>query len=405
MGRKLSQSRSWRVFGPGVLLVAIVTAGCARQEEAKGDPPPPEVVVRYPEILPIEESEEFTGWTRAEKTVELRARVTGYLNEVLFKEGDDVKEGTPLFKIDPRTYQADADKAEAAVRQSEAALERLQGDYRRVRSMLSSRAISVEESERIASNRLEADAGLRAARAAHEQAKLNLAFTTVIAPFSGRISRKYCDPGNLVKADDTILTTIVSLDPIHAYFEVDERTVLRLRRLIREGKVTSAREKRIPVKIGLADEEGFSREGFIDFVDNQLDHGTGTLRLRAVVPNPDTLLSPGMFVRVRVPVGPRQPATLVREEALGSDQGERFVYVVTAENKVVSRKVIVGQLEGDRRVIKGDPKSGKPPVAPGERVIVAGMQRVRPGSVVKPTLQTTQSHAQAAEAAAPRPGS
>lgn len=390
-----------RTTGLGVALLIVVT-GCARKEAAKVEPPVPEVRVRYPEVQPIEEVEEFTGWTRAEKMVELRARVTGYLNEAFFKEGDDVKEGTPLFKIDPRTYQADADKAEASVRQAEAALERLQVDYRRVR--LAGRAVSAEEVDRIGSNRIEADASLRAAKAAMEHAQLNLNFTLVKAPFTGRISRKFCDPGNLVKADETILTTLVSLDPIHVYFDVDERTVLRIRRLIHEGKVESARDKRITVKIGLADEDGFSREGYIDFVDNQLDHGTGTLRLRAVVPNKNYLLSPGMFVRVRVPVGPRQSATLVREEALGSDQGERFVYVVTKDNKVVSRKVVVGQLEGEMRVIKGDPKTGKSPVGPDERVIVAGMQRVRPGSLVKPTLVPSDRQAKAAEVK-PAPGS
>lgn len=389
-----------RTFGLGLALV-VLAGGCARKEAAKVEPPVPEVRVRYPEVQPVEEVEEFTGWTRAEKTVELRARVTGYLNEAPFKEGDDIKEGTPLFKIDPRTYQADADKAEAAVRQAEATLERLQVDYKRVR--LAGRAVSAEEVDRIASNRIEADASLRAAKAALEHAQLNLNFTVVKAPFTGRISRKNCDPGNLVKADETILTTLVSLDPIHVYFDVDERTVLRIRRLIHEGKVASARDKRITVKIGLADEDGFSREGYIDFVDNQLDHGTGTLRLRAVVPNKYYLLSPGMFVRVRVPVGPRQPATLVREEALGSDQGERFVYVVTKDNKVVSRKVVVGQLEGEMRVIKGDPKTGKPPVLPDERVIVAGMQRVRPGSLVKPTLVPSDRQAKAADVQ-PAPG-
>ncbi|MGL4551086.1 MAG: efflux RND transporter periplasmic adaptor subunit [Gemmataceae bacterium] len=369
--------------------------GCAKKTE-KQKPPPPEVVYTTPQSRDVTEIEEFTGYTRAVKTVEVRARVTGYLDKVNFKDGADIKEGDLLFLIDPRTYQAEADKAEAMLKSSEATLERLTSDVRRGRTLASGRAISSEELERLTSTRNEADAAVRAAKASLESTKLSVGFTRVTAPITGRLSRRMVDPGNLVKADDTMLTTVVSLDPIQAYFDVDERTVLKLRRMIQEKKIESGRTSRIDVKVGLADEEGFSRTGTIDFVDNQLDAGTGTLRVRAEVPNAaingTSTLSPGMFVRVQLPVGKPQPSLLVPETALGSDQGNKFVYVLDDKNKVVYRRIVPGQQEGALRVIrpvvrgdKGEVVSG---LGPDERVIVTGQQRVRPGVEANPMTQS-----------------
>jgi RND family efflux transporter MFP subunit len=187
------------------------------------------------------------------------------------------------------------------------------------------------------------------------------------------------DPGNLVKADDTMLTTIITSDPMYAYFDVDERTLLRLRRMVREGRIQSAREAALPVELGLTDEEGFSMNGTIDFVDNRLVTNTGTLRVRGLFANPKNILSPGLFVRVRMPVGRPRPAIMVPEQSLGTDQGQKFVYVVDDKNVVQYRKVKVGPQQESLRAIEQG-------VAMGDRVIVSGLQRVRPGLTVDPKM-------------------
>jgi multidrug efflux system membrane fusion protein len=374
-----------------LLLALTFAAGCAKKTE-KEKPPPPEVVYATPTARDVTEVEEFTGYTRAVKTVEIRARVTGYLDKVLFKDGADVTEGDTLFQIDSRTYKADAEKAEAMVKQTEATLERITSDLRRGRAMVTGRAISMEELDKLTGNRNEADASVRAAKASQESARINLAYTRIASPISGRLSRTLVDAGNLVKADETMLTTVVTLDPIHAYFDVDERTVLQLRRMVQEKRIDSARAQRITVQVGLADEEGFSRSGTIDFIDNQLDPGTGTLRVRAEIPNPPInrvyTLSPGMFVRIQLPVGRPQTSLLIPETALGSDQGNKFVYVLDSQNKVTYRRVVPGQQEGTMRVIRPLVTGEKGEVVSGlrtdERVIVTGQQRVRPGVEVKP---------------------
>lgn len=356
---------------------AFFLLGCNRAPAPPADPKPPEVVVGRPILREVTEHEEFTGRTEAVMSVDVRARVTGYLEKALFKEGTDVKKGDLLFEIDRRTYQADLDRTQAQVRQGEATLERIGTDYQRARVLVPSRAISREELDKITGSRSEAEASVAGSRAAMRMAKLNLDFTKITAPLSGRISRRLCDPGNLVKADETVMTSIVQLDPIHAYFDIDERTVLRLRRLVQQGKLRSSRDSTIPVQLGLADEDGFSLRGVIDFVDNKLDAGTGTLRVRVVIGNEKLLLSPGMFVRLRLPVSLPSRSALVPEEALASDQGQKFLYVLNEKDEVVYRQVRTGQLfDGLRVISKG--------LAPGERVILSGQQRVRPGGRVTP---------------------
>jgi membrane fusion protein, multidrug efflux system len=383
-----------RVGGVGALMAALSLAvGCGGA--SKEAPPAKEVSVPWsrPRVQVVTELEEFTGRTEAVMTVEVRARVTGYLDKAMFKEGTDVKKGDLLFEIDPRTYQAEVDKAQAMVGQYEATVERLGSDYQRARQLMPSRAISPEEVDKISGNRSEAAATVGAARASLRAAKLNLDFTKIAAPLSGRISRRLADPGNLVKADDTILTTIVQLDPIHSYFDIDERTVLRLRRLIHEGKLRSASETAIQVDLGLADEEGYSLKGTIDFRDNRLDPGTGTLRVRVVIPNPDKLLSPGMFMRMKLPVSLPTRSLLVPEEALVNDQGQKALYVINADDKVESREVKIGQLIDGQRVIK----SG---VTEKDRVVVQGQMSVRPGLKVNPRPAQTPDRA-AVKAAQP----
>ena len=210
---------------------------------------------------------------------------------------------------------------------------------------------SQEEFDQYTFDHAEAKSTLKGLQAAQALADLNLSYTRVTSPIDGRISRRMVDPGNLVCADETVLTTIVSMDPIYAYFDIDERTVLRLRRLVREGRIKSHSESEITVQVALADEEEFNLTGVVDFVDNQVDPTTGTLRLRAVIANPSHMLSPGLFVRIRFPVGEPHPALLVPEEALATDQGQRFVYVIDSNNHVVYRRVKVGMLLAGRRVI------------------------------------------------------
>ncbi len=339
--------------------------------------------------IPIEETvtefEEVTGRTWAINTIDVRARVSGYLDKVYFKDGGEVKAGDVLFEIDQRPFKADLDKAIASVKQAESHLERLVRQEERMKQLLPSKAITKDEYEAITFERAEADAALAAARASEETAQLNLGFTRVTSRISGTIGRRLIDPGNLVKADETPLAAVVSLNPIYAYFDLDERTVLRLRRMIQSGTVKSPQDVELPAQVAVADDPNYTMTGIINFIDNQLDGSTGTLRGRAVVQNHDGLLSPGLFVRLRVPIGAPHKAVLVREEALGSDQGQRFVYVVekvknkdtgVEEDVVAYRRVQIGMLLGGRRVIE----SG---LELNERVIVTGLQRVRPGAKVQ----------------------
>jgi RND family efflux transporter MFP subunit len=366
----------------GVAVAGILTvfAGCIKAPPPAAKGKLPEVMVSLPVQREVLDNEVFTGHTEAKRNVTMRARVSGYLQKVGFKEGSDVKEGDVLFEIDPRTYQAEFDRADANVRQAEANLRTLQGNLSRGNEMFSRKAIGQEEYDKIQGDRDAMAAQVRLAIAQRDTARLNLEWTKVVSPLSGRISRQMIDPGNLVKADDTALTTIVSLDPIYVYFDVDERTLLKVRRLFGQHKVNSYREVRLPVYLGLSDEEGFPHEGIINFADNQVDAMTGTLKVRGEFPNPaPNLLSPGLFARIRLPIGTPHQAVLVAEKALGTDQGQRYVYVVNDKDEVVYRKVRLGSLQGGLAVVEDG-------VALGERVIVNGLQRVRPGAKVEVKL-------------------
>lgn len=360
-----------------LLGVLTLTLGCDQRKATLTEKSPPEVFVTTPIVRAVTNYEDFTGRTQAAEFVEVRARVTGHLQEVKFKDGADVRAGELLFIIDQSLYQAAHDKAKASLALAEARFERVKKDYARITELASRTAVSQGELDLIAGDRAEAEASVGVAEADLRLAKENLNYTEIRAPFAGRISRRLFDPGNLVTADVTILTTIVSLDPIHAYFDVDERTLLRLRRLVRDGTLPMAADGQARVQIGLADEDSFSLNGVVDFVDNQLDPGTGTLRVRAEVANPYHLLSPGLFVRIRFPTSIPHDAILIPEQAVGTDQGQKFVYLVNDQNKVVYRTVKLGQLFGTMRVVEEG-------VSPQDRVIVSGIQRVRPDVPVKP---------------------
>jgi RND family efflux transporter MFP subunit len=326
---------------------------------------------------------DFTARIAAVDSVDVKAHVWGYLDKVNFKEGALVKKGDVLFELDPRPYEALLNQAKAKVALDEAQLSYDEAEYQRNVKLLSRGAVTQSDFDKTAAARGVDIANIAADKATVASRQLDLEYTKVLAPVSGRVSRYVVTVGNLIQSGDqgggTLLTTIVSVDPMYAYFDVDEHTVLRVRRLVREGKFTSARDGEVTVSLGLANEDGFPHRGTINFVDNQVNPKTGTLRLRGVFPNKDEALSPGFFARVRVPVGIAHQALLVSPRALDTDQGQKVVYVVDKNNQVVSRPVRLGAIHDGLREITDGVKSG-------ERVIVNGLQQVRPGITVEPKL-------------------
>lgn len=359
-------------------------AGCRKHATPPANTAPTIVMVAYPIERKVTDYSVFTGRIEAVKSVDIRARVDGYLVRMPFKEGADVKAGDLLFQIDPRPYQAAYDQAVARVALSKAQQTQANADYARVSELAKTPgAISRQDVDRYSALRGEAAAQVQAAEASAEAARLNLEFTNVTSPIDGVVSRYYVTEGNLVQSTQagggTLLTKIVSMDPIYATFSVDEQTLLRARRLIREGKAKSARDVEIPISLALTGDEGFPHEGVLNFVDNQVDPNTGTLLLRGVFPNKQKILSPGLMARVRVPIGFPHEALLVDERAIDMDQGQKILYVVNEKNEVMARPIRVGALHSGLRVIE----SG---VTVTDRVIVNGLQRVRPGVVVDPKM-------------------
>jgi RND family efflux transporter MFP subunit len=357
-------------------------AGCAPAAPMKPPEMTPQVEVSLPVTQEIRDFEDFTGQTEAIRSIEIRARVTGYLSAVNFDHGADVKQGDILFEIDPPFYKAEVARAEGMVAQAESRLQRLKLDYERKKGLHERNVITHAEFDLATSDVAEAEGALKAAQASLTIANVHLGYTKVRSPISGRASRPFIDPGNLVEADQTILTRVVAQDPIWVYFDLDERTMLRLRRMSELGEQDHAIDDQTQVLMGLADERGFPNQGKLNFEDNRVDPSTGTLRVRAEFDNAAGLLSPGLFVRVRVPIGDPYQALLVPESALGTDQGQRFLYVVDQENQVAYRRVEVGRLHSGLRVISEG-------LAPGERVVTVGLQRVMPGIKVEPKMNET----------------
>jgi RND family efflux transporter MFP subunit len=366
--------RSRLLQAAGLVLVAIVTA-CGHA------PPPPKQAAATVTVAPalersVRDWNELTGQLSAVQNVEVRPQVAGYVIRVTFHEGTDVRAGDTLFVIDPRSYAASLATAEAQLARERSALGLAITEAARAETLFTANATSRDdlETRRAALARARADVG--ADEAAVETARLNLEWTVVRAPIDGRVSNAAVTRGNYVQGGSAIppLTSIVSQDPMYVYFPVDERSYL--------GHADGARRLQ-SVGIGLANETGYPHVGRIDFVDNQLDVASGTIRVRAVVENHDRRLAPGMFARVRLAGGPPHPATVVEDRAIGTDQDRKFVYVVKADSTVEYRPVQIGRVDGSYRVVQ----SG---VAAGERVIVDGLQRVRPGSKVIASAQPSR---------------
>jgi multidrug efflux system membrane fusion protein len=353
-------------------LGTIALSGCAPQKPPA--PPPPKVTVVQPQMAIVTNWDEYPGHLEAVETVEVRARVVGYIDSIHFQDGAEVKKGDLLFVIDPRPYQTDLNRTQAQRQQAETRLELAQNDLKRAEGLRGTKAISEEEYDSRSKAVREAEAGLAAAKASETTARLNLEYTEVKAPINGKIGRRLVTTGNFVQLQGgggpaTVLATIVSQQPIYCYFDAQEEAYLGY---CKNGSSTTS----MACELGLVREAGFPHKGHVDFVDNQVDPKTGTIRLRGVFANKDRALVPGLFANVRVPAGEPVQALLVPEVAIGSDQGRKFVYLVNKENIVETRSVQTGRLHGPlRSVLAG--------LAIQDRVVVNGLMMVRPGAKVE----------------------
>ncbi|HZX76024.1 efflux RND transporter periplasmic adaptor subunit [Lysobacter sp.] len=356
-------------------MAAIATACSSQAEPGAGMPPPPEVSVAQVLSKEVSRWDEFTGRVTAIETVELRPRVSGYVQQVAYKEGQEVKKGDLLFVIDPRPYRARLAQAEADLERARAEARLAQMQDKRAQTLVEAKAISREEFETRRAASTQGDAAVRAAEAALENARLDLQFTTVRSPIDGRAGRALVTEGNLAQADSTLLTTVVSQDPVFVYFESDEQSFLRYQELARKGERASTQN---PVRVGLASEQGYPHEGTVDFVDNQVDPSTGTIRARAVLRNPDRIFTPGLFARVQLQGSGKFKAMLVDDKAVLTDQDRKYVYVLGEKNAATRKDVVLGPVVDGLRVVN----SG---LAPTDKVIVHGVQKVFfPGMPVSP---------------------
>jgi RND family efflux transporter MFP subunit len=392
-----SASPAWSraILAPALALAALLASAPASGQGAAPGPMP--VSVANPVKREVADMSEFTGRFEASALVEVRAQVSGQLMEVAFKDGAEVKKGDLLFKIDPRPYEAALTQAESAVITAKTRVDLTQADVERAKDLRRTGNITDQVAQQRQQAYGEALSTLKSAEAQVATARLNLEWTDVRAPISGRIGRKMITEGNLIAAGagSMALTTIVGVDPMWFYFDVDEQSYLRYLGYVRDGEIKRD-DDGTPVTIALSNETDFRHKGRIDFADNQMDAQSGTLRLRATVPNPDRYFTPGLFGRVRVQSSPRYEALLVPDEAIQADQTRKIVMVVGPDDKVAPKVVETGQLNDGLRVIK----SG---LSPDDRVIVNGLMRARPGAQVKPeTVDITKPQGRQA-AAAPAP--
>ena len=365
----------------GSLWATLALSGCGAKPP---DPPPaPAVTVAAVPEREITEWDEFTGRLEAVEQVEIRPRVSGYIRRVTFAEGKEVTKGEVLFEIDPRPYEAELARTEAEVARARTGAELAAREVARAQRLVDVQAISRQEFDSRVGAQGQGDASVRAAEAAVQTARLNLEWTRVRSPIAGRVSRADVTAGNLVQAGPptaTLLTTVVSLDPIYVYFEGDEQTYLKYAGLARDGSRPSSRDVRNPIYMGLMNEDGrFPHQGYVDFVDNALNPETGTIRARAVFSSKDRLFTPGLFARLKLVGSGKYRTTLALDRAVGTDQDKKFVLVLKPDSTVEYRSVQIGRLVDGLRVVTTGLKAG-------EQIVINGMQRARPGMKVAPTV-------------------
>jgi RND family efflux transporter MFP subunit len=365
----------------GTLALAVGT-GCNRGQ-AQPKMTPPAVTVAAVERQELVEWDEFTGRTEPIELVEVRPRVSGHIQEVRFDAGKLVKKGDVLFVIDPRWHQAEFERRQAEYEQAKVRLENAEREANRTGQLLTNHAISTEEAEARDFRFKEAKAALLAAQAARDTAKLDLDYTEIRAPIDGRVSRALVTTGNYVSGIPgaaSVLTTLVSVDPMYVYADIDENSLLKFNAHAQAQKLEGASDGKVPVELQLADEQGFPHRGYIESFDNRLDPNTGSILLRAVFDNKDERIVPGLFARIRVPLSARHPALLVEERAIGTDQGQKYVFSLSSSNTVEYRAVKLGPDVNGKRIIREGLQAG-------EQIVVNGLQRVRPGMPVAPQTE------------------
>ena len=359
-----------------MLVIATIITACSNSQ-ADAPPPPPEVDAAEVVTKSVRQWDEFTGRIAAIGAVDIRPRVSGYIDRIAFKEGDMVKAGDLLFVVDPRPYRATYDSAVAQLERARASAQLAEAQNKRAEALIQTSTISVDTYDTRRAALGQASGDVHAAEAALATAKLNLGFTEVRSPIAGRVSRALLTLGNLVQADQTVLTSVVSQDPVHVYFQPDEQSFLRYRELARNGERANLDN---PVRVGLASETGFPHSGTVDFVNNQIDAATGTINVRATMPNPDGVFVPGLYARVQLEGRAEYMAMLIDDKAIMTDQDRKYVYVLGPEDKVKRKDIVLGRVHDGLRVVQ----SG---LDANDKVIVAGLQKIfAPDTKVKPNL-------------------
>jgi membrane fusion protein, multidrug efflux system len=359
-----------------LLLTAFIIAGCNQQPPSQAMPPPV-VTVGRPVVKEIVEWDYYTAQTQAVDNVSIRPRVSGYIDNITFRAGSVVDQGELLFVIDPRPYQAALDQAQGQLRQAQAQQKLNDANLVRAEDLFQRHVIAKQDYDNSVAQKNTSDAQVIAAQAAVESAQLNLGFTQITAPIRGQISRELVTLGNLVTSDQTELTTLVSIDPIYAYFNVDERAVMRYREARRTENATDVEQAKIPVDLQLEGETGFPHTGVIDFVNNTFDPSTGTLQVRGLFPNPTGFIIAGSFGTVRIAGTPKHEAMLVADRSIGTDQDQRYLVIVQPDGTAKYQRVIPGPLVDGLRVIREGLKGD-------ESVVIEGVSKIRPNSKVMP---------------------
>ncbi|BBJ63252.1 MULTISPECIES: efflux RND transporter periplasmic adaptor subunit [Enterobacter] len=370
----MSLQKTWGNFhlnALGVMLLSMLLVGCDNSVAQNAAPPAPAVSAADVVVKSISQWDSFNGRIEAVESVQLRPRVSGYIDKVNYTDGQEVKKGEVLFTIDDRTYRAALEQAQANLARAKTQASLAQSEANRTDKLVNTNVVSREEWEQRRSAATQAQADIRAAQAAVDAAQLNLDFTKVTAPIDGRASRALITSGNLVTAGDTasVLTTLVSQKTVYVYFDVDESTYLHYQNLARSGQGASSNHTALPVEIGLTGEEGYPHQGKVDFLDNQLTPSTGTIRMRALLDNAQRQFTPGLFARVRLPGSAEFKATLIDDKAVLTDQDRKYVYIVDKEGKAQRRDITPGRLADGLRIVRQG-------LNPGDKVIVEGLQKV-----------------------------